>query len=327
MRSFTAGLWVLCAAGLTLRAAGPTPPAILLYGRPYVELDAWARANALRLDWDHHSRDARATNRSTRLGFTVDSREVQFNGVNVWLSVPITPSNGRLLVAVLDVKSALQPLLEPARNKPGQKVHVIALDPGHGGRQPGNQDGDHLEKEYTLLLAQKVRSLLQNAGFRVVMTRTADAFVDLPERPALARRQRADLFVSLHYNATGAGEAEANGVEVYCLTPAGAFSTNAQGDDGSSTQAEPGNLNNARNLLLAYRLQKALVGNLAVKDRGVRRARFAVLKPATMPAVLIEGGFMSSPTEAQQIYNTTHRAETARAIVDGILAYKRLVER
>ena len=312
---------------LPLRAAGPLTPVIPLYGRPYVDLAVWTRANALRLDWDHRSRDARATNRSTRLGFSVDSREVHFNGANVWLSVPITPSKGRLLVAVLDVKTTLQPLLEPARNKPGRKVHVIALDPGHGGRQPGNQEGDHLEKYYTLLLAQKVRSLLQNAGFRVVLTRTADAFVDLPERPALAQRQRADLFVSLHYNATGAGEAEANGTEVYCLTPAGALSTNARGDDGSSTQGQIGNLNNARSLLLAYRLQKALVGNLAVKDRGVRRARFAVLKTATMPAVLVEGGFMSSPTEARQIYDATHRAETARAIMDGILAYKRLVER
>ncbi len=327
MKSFAVVIWLLVSSLPPLHAAGSTPPPINLYGRQYLDLSVWARASSLRLDWDRRSRDAHATNRAMRLSFTINSREMEFNGVHVWLSVPVTPSNGRILISSLDVKTTLQPLLQPVHNRRGEKVRVIALDPGHGGRQPGNEDGSHQEKVYTLLLATKVRSLLQAAGFRVVMTRTRDEFVDLPDRPAVAKRKHADLFISLHYNSAGNGEPDPKGVEVYCLTPPGASSTNARGEDNGPTNAQVGNLNNARNVLLAYRLQKALLQNLNAKDRGVRRARFAVLKTAEMPAVLVEGGFMSAPAEAREIYDATHRAETARAIVDGVLAYKRLVER
>jgi N-acetylmuramoyl-L-alanine amidase len=80
-------------------------------------------------------------------------------------------------------------------------------------------------------------------------------------------------------------------------------------------------------MLLAYQLQKRIARNLGMEDRGVRRARFAVLRPAVMPAVLIEGGFMSHPTEARKIYDAAHRRQMAQAIVDGIIAYRNLVER
>jgi N-acetylmuramoyl-L-alanine amidase len=257
----------------------------------------------------------------------VNGREVRVNGVNVWLSLPVTVSGGKPFVSSLDARTTLQPLVQPARNKSGQKVALVCLDPGHGGRQPGNQVGDRAEKTYSLLLARKVRSLLREAGLKVVMTRDSDSYVDLDERPDFARRRKADLFVSLHYNATPQSSDSARGVEVYCLTPAGVLSTNSRGDDGTSTQAYPGNLENQRSILLAYEIQKALVSNLSANDRGVRRARFAVLRPATMPAVLVEAGFMTDPEDAKDIWNDKSRGDQARAIVDGILAYKRLVER
>jgi N-acetylmuramoyl-L-alanine amidase len=159
------------------------------------------------------------------------------------------------------------------------------------------------------------------------MTREADQYVDLDERPAMARRQKADLFVSLHYNGAEGAGSSASGVEVYCLTPAGASSTNTRGDSSISTKAWPGNLNNSRNVLLAYQVHKAIIGAVSANDRGVRRSRFAVLRNATMPSILVEGGFMSDPTEAKRIYSTAGRDQLARAITDGILAYKRLVER
>jgi N-acetylmuramoyl-L-alanine amidase len=136
----------------------------------------------------------------------------------------------------------------------------------------------------------------------------------------------ADLFVSLHYNSSNGDRQGVRGVEVYCLTPAEAHSTNTRGED-SSTHALPGNAFNAHNLLLAYRIQAALVRSLDCEDRGVGRARFAVLRNPGMPAVLVEAGFMSDPREAAEILDESRRETTAQAIVDGVLAYKRFVER
>ena len=115
------------------------------------------------------------------------------------------------------------------------------------------------------------------------------------------------------------------GVEVYCLAPAHTSSTNARGE-GAGAGAYPGNRLDARNMLLAYQLQSALVTELRLEDRGVRRARFAVLRSAEMPAVLIEGGFMTNPAAAKNIFDANYRRQMAKAIVDGVLAYKRMVE-
>lgn len=289
-------------------------------------MSAWASANRLELHWDKATGQVEVTNRWTKLAFTVDSRCAQINGVVAWLSVPITPRDQDVYVAVMDLQTLLSPLLSPAKNKPRQLVRTVALDPGHGGKDPGNEVGTGQEKTHALLLAGKLQGLLQEAGLRVVLTRSTDKFVDLTARAGYAKRQRADLFLSLHYNATKPGKNGVKGIEVYCLTPAGAPSTNARGESGSSRPAS-GNANNAKNVLLAYQLQKAIVNELGMEDRGVRRARFVVLRAAEMPAALIEGGYMTDPEEARQIYDQSRCEELARAIVDGVLAYKQLVER
>jgi N-acetylmuramoyl-L-alanine amidase len=79
-------------------------------------------------------------------------------------------------------------------------------------------------------------------------------------------------------------------------------------------------------MLLAYQIQKSLVRNLQIEDRGIKRARFEVLHLAAMPAILIEGGFMSNPAEGRKIYDPSYRRQMARAIVDGIVAYKGTVK-
>ena len=153
--------------------------------------------------------------------------------------------------------------------------------------------------------------------------RSFDEYIELFDRPDIAKRRGADLFVSLHFNAFP--QSNVRGAEVYCLTPAGAASTNARGEGGGSGSF-PGNRFNPRNMLLAYDVQKSLVRSLSVEDRGVHRARFAVLRGAAMPAVLIEGGFMSHPSEGRKIFDPAYRREMARAISDGILNYKHQTE-
>jgi N-acetylmuramoyl-L-alanine amidase len=90
---------------------------------------------------------------------------------------------------------------------------------------------------------------------------------------------------------------------------------------------DTGNAQDERNVLLAYEVQRSITRSLPLEDRGMKRSRFEVLREARMPAILIEGGFMSQPEDARNIYDAAFRKRMARAIADGILAYKHAVER
>ncbi|HXU75878.1 MAG TPA: N-acetylmuramoyl-L-alanine amidase [Methylomirabilota bacterium] len=303
------------AAGSSLQVAG----------KEYVRLTDWARANDFEVRWIKRDETVQLVKGTFRVQFSIDSREALINGVETWLSFPVLSRGGVLFLSQLDLQTAVQPVLAPPKNRPGSRVLSICLDAGHGGKDPGYRVGSNQEKKYTLLLAQEVREQLVRAGFKVTMTRTTDSFIELPVRPELARRRNADLFVSLHFNAAPSSASTVRGAEVYCLTPAGAASTNARGEGGGAGWFA-GNRNNDKNMFLAYLLQRTLTKNLGVEDRGVHRARYAVLRDAVMPAVLIEGGFMSHPSEGKKIFDPAYRRQMAKAIVDGILAYKQAVE-
>jgi N-acetylmuramoyl-L-alanine amidase len=307
-------------------------PAAFVNGQNYVPLADWARGNGFYGFTRNRGDEIILTNRAARLVFDADSAQTQINGVNVRLSFPVANAKGVLLIAQLDLDKTIRPLLFPARYVEPKKIMTICLDPGHGGKDSGNRVGEffwHNEKTYTLLLALELRDQLKRAGFNVILTRTKDTYVELPARPALANRAGADLFVSLHFNATQAGKNEVAGPETYCITPVGAASSNAHGESGEFGSAigdGPTRANRSENksLLLAYQMEKSLVQNLNANDRGVRRARFAVLRDAAMPAILIEGGYMTNPTEGKKIYDSAYRKQMAAAIVKGILNYQKI---
>lgn len=316
-----AGLLLLCA--LAASAANPAP----FSAKNYLDLEAWSRANRLQIFWLKRNSELLLVNQQHRFHCTVDSRKADLDGVSVWLSEPIALRAKRPQIAPIDIQMLLQPLLFPVKTAANHRVRTIALDSGHGGKDPGNeaQEGKFQEKKFTLLLAGDVGKQLEEAGFKVVLTRPTDAFVELPDRPKLAERAHADLFISLHFNSAPPIRSPVSGVEIYCLTPPGALSTNLKGDTPNST-VFPGNRANAQNVLLAYEIQKAIVHRLPVEDRGVRRARLAVLRTAEMPAVLIEAGFMSAPSELKKIADPTYRHRMAAAIAEGIQGYVRLVQ-
>jgi N-acetylmuramoyl-L-alanine amidase len=297
--------------------------AAVFNGQHYVSVENWARANGLHCNWLKRGDKLVVANQTTRLLFDVDSHYVEVNGVQVALSFPVANQKGVVLVAQFDLNGAIRPLLFPSRYVKAAPIQTICLDPGHGGKDVGNRVGWHYEKVYTLALAAELRDQLRRAGFEVVLTRKKDTYVELPDRPALANRRNADLFISLHFNATAVGKNRVAGPQTYCITPVGASSTDAQGE-GSNHGPTPANRYDDESLLLAYQIQKSLVGNLDVEDRGVRHARFAVLRDARMPAVLIEGGYMTNPYEGKKIYSTAYRRQMAAAIVKGILAYQKL---
>jgi N-acetylmuramoyl-L-alanine amidase len=297
-------------------------------GRQYLRLSDWARANQFTVRQLGREQSLQLSNRWARLAFNLDPRQnfrrAEINGVAVWLAFPLLFKNGAAYISQLDLEQTITPVLSPRTNPPGIKLKTICLDPGHGGKDPGFQIGSHDEKKYTLLLAQELRSQLLREGFNVVLTRSTDEYPERAERPAIAKKRNADLFVSLHFNSLDGPRGEVQGAETYCLTPAGATSTNAGGE--GDTRWVTGNRCNDRSMLLAYQVHRALVKELAVEDRGVRRARWEVLREAQLPAILIEGGFMSHPVEGRKIFDPAYRRQMARAIVDGILAYKRSVK-
>jgi N-acetylmuramoyl-L-alanine amidase len=300
-------------------------------GQYYVPLADFARANGFHIYSPRAGEDVLVNKGDLRLVFDVNSAQSQIGGVNVRLSYPVAGDHGELLVSQLDIETALRPLIYPQKSS-GRRITTICLDPGHGGKDTGNRVVGfltHNEKTYTLALGQELKRQLTLAGFHVIMTRSKDVFVELPDRPALADRDGVDLFVSLHFNATPVDKAEIEGPETYCITPVGAASSNAHGENAEfassiGTGSTSANRCEDKSLLLAYQVERSLVQNLHANDRGVKRARFAVLRDATMPAILIEGGFMTHPLEGKKIYSSDYRRQMAAAIVKGILAYQKL---
>lgn len=293
---------------------------------PLVRVRDWARAHSLQVQWVERDKVLQLTRGDFKLLLNSNSREARINGIQVWLLKPFEYRDNAGYLSQLDVDRTINPLLYPPRNAASAKVRRICLDPGHGGKDPGYRVGSHAEQRYTLLLAHELKDQLTRAGYRVTLTRTTDSTVGLPARPALARKVGADLFISLHFNAADKTRSEARGTEVYCLTPAGASST-AAGSDGPTTGSLAGNRHDEKNFLLAYHTQRSLLRALGSEDRGVRRARFAVLRDATMPAVLVEAGFLSHPAEGRKIVDAAYRRKMATAIVDAVRAYQRVVER
>jgi N-acetylmuramoyl-L-alanine amidase len=299
------------------------PERVVLFGTEYARVDQWAATNRLKSEWITRNRQLRLSGPGNLLILEADARTISINGIAVHLSAPIAVRNGAAFVAPVDLSATLQPLLSPSSQS--RKITNICIDPGHGGKDPGHLAGKNLEKKYTLLLARELGDQLGKAGFKVSYTRSSDTFVELPARSEVAKKKNADLFVSLHFNSfDGPGAEGVNGAEVYCMTPAHAASTNARGE-GSAMGSCVGNRFDAKNILLAYQMQKALTTKLALEDRGVRRARFAVLRNAEMPAILIECGFLSNAAEAKKIYDSKYRQELAKTIVQGVQEYKRVV--
>ncbi len=321
--------WLLLAlllGGAALRAQTPLTDLELVhaFGRDYIRVQDWTDANKFQFKWTRKDEEFLITTRKSTVLLTVDSRRAVINGVAVWLSAPPARANTTALVSLVDLKTAILPLLYPPRMKEGQRIKTVCLDPGHGGKDAGNTDGVGLEKTHTLALAREVERLLRELGYKVVMTRSGDSFLELDERSEVAKKKSADLFVSLHFNAsTSSG---VRGIETYCLTPARASSTNAR-QEGSQVGMLPGNQFDAWNLYFAHQLQKSMVHTLGAEDRGVKRARFVVLKAVASPAILIEGGFMSDPQEGRRIADKEYCKKLARSIVAGITTFRRLVER
>lgn len=307
-------------SSFTIEAAGDAQKVRLGQGT-YVSLQDWARDRNFTFDWDKPDKVVRVNSRWTKMTFNVSSKRADINGLALWLCSSVLEYRGALYISERDLEKTIHPILYPAKLGKGKTIRTIAIAPGHGGKDPGNMVNKEQEKEYTLLLSKALKQELIKRGFKVVMTRENDKFVDLEPQADFARRAKADLFITVHYNAVD--DVDPKGIETFALTPAGAISTNG----GTPCAWSRGNKHDSSNMLLAYHVHKAMLQKTDFEDRGIRRASFMVLRHLAMPGILIEGGFMSNRSDARKIFSSAHRKVFARAIADGIVVYKRSVER
>jgi len=257
------------------------------------------------------------------LEFVGGSREAMINGARSWLCFPVIEQDGRFLVSRTDVAKTIEPLVRPHRVPNIGKVQTVVLDPGHGGYDKGQVSRYGCEKDFALDVARKVRPLLQAKGVRVIMTREGDYFVPLEVRAKIANAARNAIFVSIHFNASN-DDPNATGFEIFSFTPRGAPSTSDSAVAVSSLNMQPGSEVDSHSLALSACIYHSLLGHIADYDRGIKRARFAVLRLTKVPAVLIEGGFLTERGESKLIANKDWRAKLAGAISVGIENYRAL---
>jgi N-acetylmuramoyl-L-alanine amidase len=257
------------------------------------------------------------------LEFVSGSREAIINGARSWLCFPVIEQDGKSLVSRTDVGKTIEPLVRPHRVPDVGKVQTVVLDPGHGGHDKGQVSRYGAEKDFALDVARKLRSILQAKGLRVIMTREGDYFVPLEVRAKIANSAHNSIFVSVHFNATN-DDPNATGFEIFSFTPRGAPSTSDGNVAARSFNMQPGSSVDAQSMALSACIYHSVLGQLREYDRGIKRARFAVLRLTKVPAVLIEGGFLTERGESKLISNKDWRAKLAGAIGVGIENYQAL---
>ncbi|MEA3208527.1 MAG: N-acetylmuramoyl-L-alanine amidase [Chthoniobacter sp.] len=250
-----------------------------------------------------------------------ESVEFLINGLKFNLSYPITEHDGHLCLSRMDLTKLIEPVLRPSKIKNSESVTTIVLDAGHGGHDRGATSPFGTEQQFTLDVVARARQLLMAAGLRVVLTRSADVFVPLDERVRIANQYRNALFVSVHFNSGGSG----TGLETYTLAPRGVPSMMADGPRVSDLDPCPGHACDSQNMALATAMHAALVVKSQMYDRGIKRARFVVIRDISIPGVLIEGGFQSNTYDARLIASTTYRQTMAACILQAVQNYRRAV--
>ena len=257
------------------------------------------------------------------LEFVSGSREAMINGARSWLCFPLIEQEGKYLVSRTDVAKTIEPLVRPQRVSNVGNVQTVVLDPGHGGYDKGQVSRYGNEKDFALDEARKLRTLLQAKGLRVIMTREGDYFVPLEVRAKIANAARNSIFVSIHFNATS-DNPNATGFEIFSFTPRGAPSTSDTALTSTSYGMQPGSAVDAQSMALSACIYHSVLGHIPEYDRGIKRARFAVLRLTKVPAVLIEGGFLTERGECKLIANKDWRGKLAGAIGMGIENYRTL---
>lgn len=276
--------------------ATPPPSPTAASGQTYYQVvvpetgsDTRARVNAVESGAFRTRVDGRAVIQAGR--FSERDRAEQLQRRLSAARLPAQVIEGSAPVASVPRSPSPAPSIPQAR----QGQLTVVLDPGHGGGDPGAIGiGGIREKDINLAIAEKVKANLEARGINVVMARASDVEIDLAPRVTVAERVNADIFVSIHSNAISLSRPDVNGLETYYYSSG---------------------------LRLAQTIHNNVLQQTDLRDRGVRRARFYVLVNTSMPAVLVETGFVTGAEDAARFRNPAKRDEIANGISNGVLQY------
>ncbi len=288
-----------------------------LFGKKYYAVSDIAKINHLQTR--RSGKRTILSNKNHEFYFTANSQKATYNGIELLLSHPVADHGGKVYISYTDYNTVMLPLLSRKSLKK-QTIRTIYIDPGHGGNDVGAQGRYYNEKSLTLRLSKKIAAELRKAGFKVVMTRTYDKTLTLDKRVEIAKGGKADIFISVHFNA--AADKSVYGVESYCFTPAGAASSNSSKIDWSSYS---GNNFDRNNFALTYLIHRNIIHNTKALDRGVKHARFLVLKKINCPAVLLECGFITNPNSEKIIGQNNYLDKIAKGVARAMINYRNAV--
>lgn len=348
----------LLAFSISVNAWSAAPGRLTLAEGDYIDLRVFGAAQNMAYSWDPVAKNAVLEGQGGHFRFHVGSEYVLKNGrlekmsgkAGFWNDSVVAPASAAPLLSgarPLPVSAPAPKIRTAAVSSGPAAVHAIrkvVVDAGHGGKDTGAISPNGLrEKKVTLDVAGKVRQGLEAAGVQVVMTRSADVFIPLSERAHIANKSGADLFVSIHANASESRSL--SGFETYTLSEATddhalaveraensvlRFEPSARSAGSENLEAILWDLretaNRKESLLMASEITDEVSGSVPVAAKRQKSANFYVLKWTECPAVLVELAYLSHRSDERKLRDPAYRTEVADAIVRGILNYKREFE-
>jgi len=322
----------------------------------YVPLLKLCETYGLDWRWDSILRTAVIT-KNGRIILRAGSDRILVNDSEKKLSGPVVFTSGAVYVPASFVRNNLGVIVTARHGERAAKtitakptgkyiIKAIVLDAGHGGKDAGAV-GRRLklkERDLTLAITRKLKNILEDNGIKVIMTRDSDNFISLQERARIANSSGADLFVSIHVNASRVRSM--NGFECYYLSEATDDNARAlEAFENATLKTDEGVVlqhsdtldktlwdmklteNRRESAQLANSICKAVENNLTTRNRGTKTARFYVLKYTRIPSVLVETGYISNKFEELKFRDETYVDRMADVIAKGILSYNNEYER
>ena len=198
----------------------------------------------------------------------------------------------------------------------GQYSNTIFLDPGHGGRDSGAFYYNVAEKDLNMQIYRKLRAKLEELGYKVLTSRDSDVYVDfITERSRMVNKTNSDIFISIHFNATGSAYSKASGIQTYSYSDEPDYPSKIN----KNWHNHPDRISESKRLAAA--IHSSLLAETGAKDAGQLERSFAVLRETAKPAVLLELGYMDNFTESQQIRDSRYQDKLVSGIVKGVQKY------
>ena len=321
-RFFTCLFGIAIGLAFTAVPLQSAPRTTTIDGRGYMAVEDIAAAYGMKaMSKRKDSKEVGFAGNGHALMVKIDSRQGIIDGIRHWFSYPARKdARGTAYLSFLDVESTIKPTYDPRAAGKVPPVKTVVFDPGHGGHDHGSRSTYGREKDYALDVVGRARKVLESRGVKVVQTRLGDTFVNLSERPVMTKNYKDPIFVSIHFNSASWRPA-ASGFEIFALPPRGAPSTGGKPQPLKDSATSNGTPHEPASFVMANAIYNTLIGKMPLFDRGVKRSRFSVLRNARVPAVLIEGGFLTNPEEARNIHSPEWRQKYATAVADGIMAY------